>query len=98
MLAENLGDSSPRQHVHSSVVQEQPSAIEYKDHTDANGCAEPNVGMKKVCFFGVQIISRIPLLWTSYITCFLFVLAESKSDILETDEDYKSENEPVSFC
>ncbi|KAJ9559094.1 hypothetical protein OSB04_013708 [Centaurea solstitialis] len=62
MLAENLGDSSPRQHVHSSVVQEQPAAIQYEDHTDANGCAEPNV--------------------------------ESKSDILETDEDYKSENEP----
>ncbi|KVH99990.1 hypothetical protein Ccrd_021740, partial [Cynara cardunculus var. scolymus] len=41
MLAENLGDSSPRQHVHSSLVQEQP-AIQYEDHTDINGCAEPN--------------------------------------------------------
>lgn len=61
MLAENLGDSSPRQRVNSSLVQEQP-AIRYKDHTEVNGCAEPNV--------------------------------ESQSDILETDEDYKSENEP----
>ncbi|XP_024982552.1 protein PHOTOPERIOD-INDEPENDENT EARLY FLOWERING 1 isoform X3 [Cynara cardunculus var. scolymus] len=61
MLAENLGDSSPRQHVHSSLVQEQP-AIQYEDHTDINGCAEPNV--------------------------------ESQSDILEIDEDYKSEKEP----
>lgn len=56
MLAENLADSSPRQH-----AQEQP-AIEYKDQTDVNGCAEPNV--------------------------------ESPSKILDTDEDYKSENEP----
>lgn len=61
MLAENLVDSSPRQHVHVSSVQERP-AIEYKDQSDANGCAEPNV--------------------------------ESQSNILETDEDYKSEIEP----
>ncbi|KAI3771692.1 hypothetical protein L6452_02859 [Arctium lappa] len=37
-LAENL---SPRQRVNSSLVQEQP-AIQYEDHTDVNGRAEPN--------------------------------------------------------
>lgn len=62
MLAENLVDSSPRQHVQLSSVQEQRPAIEYKDQSDVNGCAEPNV--------------------------------ESQSNILETDEDYKAENEP----
>lgn len=49
MLAENLVDSSSRQHVPSSSVQEVP-AIEYKDQTDVNGCTEPNVGMKN-CYF-----------------------------------------------
>lgn len=44
MLAENLGDSSPRHHAPSSSVQELP-AIEYKDQIDANGCAEQNGGM-----------------------------------------------------
>lgn len=29
--------------------------------------------------------------------CFFLLLAESQSNILETDEDYKSENEPVSI-
>lgn len=62
MLAENLVDSSPHQHVQLSSVQEQRPAIEYKDQSDVNGCAEPNV--------------------------------ESQSNILETDEDYKAENEP----
>lgn len=51
MLAENLVDSSPRQHVQLSSVQEQRPAIEYKDQSDVNGCAEPNVGMKKVLVF-----------------------------------------------
>ncbi|KAL8204879.1 hypothetical protein R6Q57_010502 [Mikania cordata] len=61
MLAENLVDSSSRQLIPASSVQELP-AIEYKDQTDANGCSEPNV--------------------------------ESQTNILETDEDYKFENEP----
>nr|GEV50192.1 protein photoperiod-independent early flowering 1 isoform X1 [Tanacetum cinerariifolium] len=61
MLAENLGDSSPRHHAPSSSVQQLP-AIEYKDQIDANGCAEQN--------------------------------GESQSNILDTDEDYMSENEP----
>ncbi|MFS7908575.1 putative DNA helicase chromatin remodeling SNF2 family [Helianthus anomalus] len=61
MLAENLVDSSSKQHVPSSSVQELP-AVECKDQTDANGCTDPN--------------------------------AESRSNNLETDEDYKSENEP----
>ncbi|KAK9058759.1 hypothetical protein SSX86_023601 [Deinandra increscens subsp. villosa] len=42
MLAENLVDSSPRQHILASSVQELP-AIEYKDQTDVNGCTEPNL-------------------------------------------------------
>ncbi|KAL4560597.1 hypothetical protein LXL04_032750 [Taraxacum kok-saghyz] len=58
MLAENLVDSSSRQHVNLPPV----PAIEYKDQSDVNGSAEPNV--------------------------------ESQSNILETDEDYKSEIEP----
>ncbi|KAJ0628242.1 putative DNA helicase chromatin remodeling SNF2 family [Helianthus annuus] len=61
MLAENLVDSSSKQHVPASSVQELP-AVECKDQTDANGCTDPNV--------------------------------ESRSNNLETDEDYKSENEP----
>ncbi|KAJ0503173.1 putative DNA helicase chromatin remodeling SNF2 family [Helianthus annuus] len=60
MLAENLVDSSSRQHVNASSVQELP-AIEYKDQTDVNGCTEPHI--------------------------------ESQSNIIDTDEDYKSENE-----
>ncbi|KAJ0612854.1 putative DNA helicase chromatin remodeler HSA family [Helianthus annuus] len=50
MLAENLVDSSSKQHVPSSSVQELP-AVECKDQTDANGCTDPNVGMKKLLIF-----------------------------------------------
>lgn len=49
MLAENLVDSSPLQH-----VQELP-AIEYKEQTDVNGCEETNNGIKKSLLFSFRL-------------------------------------------